>query len=163
MFIIEYNTPADAISGDFPLDLDLGIPTVTIDRSQNGRILLTGISPTFSVGGQLDIAELAGRPNQPMLIEAFSIASDNPAGVTSISTVRGPLEPGNTDNSERVAGAVTIVTVDFPVIFDIPILIPAQHRWAMSVVDGPIRVILQCRELQAGDLENGWIQSHLIR
>lgn len=161
MFIIEYTTNAPAIASSLPLDLDLGLTTVSIDRSVNGLIRITGVSP-LAVGGQLDIADLAGRPGQAMLIEAFSIATDNPLGVTSVSGVMGPLEPGNTDNATREQAGIVISTVGAPVIFDIPILIPSQHRWGMDVVDGPMRIILQCREFQAGDLENDWVQGQLV-
>ncbi len=161
MFIIEYTTPAPVIANSLDLGLNLGLSVTTIDRSVNGLIRITGTS-VLALGGQLDIADLANRPGQAMLIEAFSIASDNPLGVTSLSSVMGPLEPGNTDNAARAVGGIIIPTADAPVILDIPILIPPQHRWGMSVVDGPLRVILQCREFLAGDLENDWIQGQLV-
>ena len=160
MFIIEYTTPAPAISDALPLDLDAGLVVTTIDRSVNGLIRITGTS-VLAVGGQLDIADLAGRPNQPMLIEAWSIVTTNVPGINGTMSVMGPLEPGNTDNSDRQTGGITIGLGNFPCIFQIPILIPSQHRWGMSVVDGPMRIIIQCREFLPGDLENDWVTGHL--
>lgn len=161
MFIIEYTTPAPNISAGLSLDLDLGLTVTTIDRSQNGLILIEGTS-VLAAGGQLDIADLAGRSGQPMLIEAFSIVSADPLGITLQGGVMGPLDPGNTDNSDRELAGVVIAVVNAPGLFDFPILIPSLHRWGMSALTGPFRIILQCRELQAGDLENDWVQSQLV-
>ena len=163
MFIIEYTTPALSLSNALDLDLNARIVVTTIDRSQNGRILIEGTS-VLATGGQLDIATLAGRPGQPMLIEAFSVATEDPAGVSMTYGIMGPLQPGNTDNAERQIGGIIVTIVDLPGIFDnTPTIIPSQHRLGLTVATGPIRVILQCAELQAGDIENNLVIQTLAR
>jgi hypothetical protein len=158
MFIIEYTSEAVAISKGLDLELNAGITTVTIDRSVNGLIRIIGGPLAF--GGQLDIADLAGRPNQPMLIEAITLVSTNVPGVNALMGVMGPLEPGNIDNTDRELGGFIFGFGNSPAILDVPILIPSQHRFGIDMADGPLRVMLQCREFLAGELEDRWAEGN---
>lgn len=161
MFIIEYTTPALSLDGDLDLELNSGLEVITFDRSTNGLILIEGTSP-LATGGQLDIAELAGRPGQPMVVEAFSIATTAAAGVTGTVAIRTPLEPGNADNANRdTATLFTFTTAT--AITELPVLVPALHRFAIDIpANGPVRIILQCRELQSGEFQNNWVERQLV-
>ena len=161
MFIIEYTTPALSLDGDLDLELNSGLEVITFDRTTNGLILIEGTSP-LATGGQLDIADLAMRPGQPMVVEAFSIATTAGAGVTGTVAIRTPLEPGNTNNANRDTATLFNFTAS-SAISELPILVPALHRLAFNIpANGPIRIILQCRELQSGEFQNGWVEQQLV-
>ena len=160
MLIIEYTTPGLSLDGDLDLMLNTDTEVVMFDRSVNGRVLITGTS-TLAVGGQLDLADLAGRAGQPMVVEAVSVGGNDGAGLTGAMAIRTPLEPGNTNNATRDTDPV-ISVVNSPIVSDAPFLVPALHRLAFTLTsDGPFRLIIQCRELQAGVFQSKLVQGNL--